>query len=298
MSICSCCASQKNELVYASMDSIYSSKPVNVVRCLGLECSNVFTDPKPSESELNDIYSKIYMYPVHFAIMGEKKYRARKMAAYIARHLGETKGKKVLEIGCMYGYLLEALGQENIQVEGIELDKAAVEHCQKNGLKAEQKSVEEFVKEGQKTYDLVVLSHVLEHLREPEKILQQLKSLLNKDALLVVAVPNSSSINRKIFGRFWGWWQVPIHVNHFNPNSLKKLGESADYSFQNEEKNGGDSLMIMLNFINMIKLKGHAGEPGSLQKVVIKVFSFFARYWYVLGNEELVMAFKKRGKTS
>ena len=83
-------------------------------------------------------------------------------------------------------------------------------------------------------------------------------------------------------------------MNHFNPISLKKLGESVELSFQNAEKNGGDSLMIMLNFINMIKLKGHAGEPGTLQKMIIKTFSFFARYWYLLGNEELVMAFKKK----
>lgn len=291
MSICSCCTSTKNELVYANMDSIYSSHPVNVVKCL--ECSNVYTDPRPTEEELNSIYGKIYMYPVHFAIMGEKKYRARKMANYIAKHLGVLAGKNVLEVGCMYGYLLEALGNKNIHAEGIELDRTAVEHGLKNGLKVTQTSVEDFVKAGSKTYDLVVLSHVLEHLREPEIILQKLKPLLAKNGLLVIAVPNSSSIHRKLFGRFWGWWQVPIHVNHFNPNSLKRLGESAGFSFQNMEQNGGDSLMIMLNFINMIKLKGHAGEPGTLQKIVIKTFSSFARYWYLLGNEELVMAFKK-----
>lgn len=292
MSICSCCTSTKNELVYANMDSIYSLHPVNVVKCL--ECSNVFTDPKPTEEELNAVYGNTYMYPIHFTILGEKKYRARKMANYIAKHLGALEGKKVLEIGCMYGYLLEALGAKNINAEGIELDKTAVEHGLKNGLKVSQTSVEDFVKTGSKTYDLVVLSHVLEHLREPEIILQKLKPLLNQNGLLVIAVPNSSSINRKLFGRYWGWWQVPIHVNHFNPISLKKLGESVELSFQNAEKNGGDSLMIMLNFINMIKLKGHAGEPGTLQKMIIKTFSFFARYWYLLGNEELVMAFKKK----
>lgn len=278
--------------MYSKMDSIYSSYPVNVVRCS--RCSHVYTDPKPSENELKEIYDKIYMYPVHFAIMGEKRYRARKMAKYIEQLLGSGGHKEVLEIGCMYGYLLEALKKRRVQAEGIELDKAAVEHCQKNGLQVSQSSAEDLVKMGQKTYDLVVLSHVLEHLREPEKILQQLKGLLRKDGLLVVAVPNSSSINRKLFGRFWGWWQVPIHVNHFNQNSLKLLGENAEYVWQKQQKNGGDSLMIMLNFINMIKLKGHAGEPGAFQKIVIKLFSSFARYWYLIGNEELVMTFKKK----
>ncbi len=256
-------------------------------------CSNVYTLPRPLEKELADIYKDVYMYKVHFAILAEKKARAREMARLLVEDREPGKKGSVLEVGSMYGYLLEELKKKDFEVCGVELDKKAVEYCHKNGMEVFALSVEQFVKESNRKFDTIVMSHALEHLLDPARVLTQLCELLTEKGQLIIAVPNSTSVNRKLFGRFWGWWQVPVHINHFNLPALSKLLETTGYRVAKHKYYGGDSLMILLNFMNMVGLKGKQKEPGIFQTVIIKCFSFIFRYWYWLGNEELVIVAKK-----
>lgn len=256
-------------------------------------CGNIFTIPKPTEQELSDIYTNNYMYSVHFAILPEKRARAREMARMVVKERDDKTGNKVLEIGSMYGYLLEELKKKEFDICGVELDKKAVEHCKENGIETFQMSVEQFVKESKKKFDVIIMSHVLEHVLEPKEVLLQLNEILNDNGQLIIAVPNSSSINRKVFGRYWGWWQVPVHVDHFNLGGLSKLLQVTNFKISKHKFYGGDSMMILLNFINMVGLKGKQKELGTFQTLIIKCFSFIFRWWYWIGNEELVIIAKK-----
>ena len=72
-------------------------------------------------------------------------------------------------------------------------------------------------------YDLVVAWMVLEHLHDPVLALQKLRSWKKDDGWLVVSVPNTSAWSFKFFKNNWHALQLPNHLFHFTPDTLRKV---------------------------------------------------------------------------
>jgi len=289
---CSCCLGKEGEIIYEGLTSIYSSEKWSVVRCSN--CGNIITLPVPTAELLEKIYSETYLYPVHRAAMSEKRFRSKSMAGYIKALRKPSKQATILEAGCMYGYLLQEL-KDDYTVKGIEIGSEAVDYCRKNGLDVTDISLEDYLR-NDSTFDIIILSHVFEHLLHADGVFEKLLSRLNDDGMLVISVPNSDSICRKFFGRYWGWWQVPVHINHFSKSALRKLAQRFDVRIESTRYRGGDSLMLMLNFVNLLGFRGQSRKPGSLQVMLIVLWSALTRWWYFLGNEELTVVIRKTRK--
>jgi len=67
--------------------------------------------------------------------------------------------------------------------------------------------------------DVIALWHVIEHLSDPWEMLTAISDKLNKNGVLILAFPNISSLQFKLFGRFWTHLDAPRHI-HFFPSSL------------------------------------------------------------------------------
>ena len=65
----------------------------------------------------------------------------------------------------------------------------------------------------------VILRHVLEHIRDPKKLIQRFIEW--GASYIYILVPNSSCLLRKIFGKYETMWGLPYHIWHFNKKSLK-----------------------------------------------------------------------------
>lgn len=287
---CMCCGATEGELIHSRLTSVYSKDKWSVVKCKS--CGNIVTLPVPDRKILNDIYSNTYLYPVHHLILGEKRMRARDLAKYIRKILPE-KGKKIFEAGCMYGYLIGELKSDYV-VKGIEIGEESVKVCKSNGLDVLDISLENYLADYDEKFDVIVLSHVFEHLLSCDTILEQLASRLNSSGIIILCIPNSDSVTRKIFGRFWGWWQVPVHINHFSELPLRVLAERKQLKVDYLRRKGGDSLMLLLNLINIFRFHNQSKPPGTLQKFIIRIFSAVFRYWYYVGNEELTVVMKRK----
>ncbi len=288
---CSCCNGRIGEKIYDGLTSVYTNQPWGLIKCD--TCTNIITYPVPDENLLSDIYTNSYQYSVHLLIYDEKKMRAKKLSEFIKQKCSKSEHTSALEIGCLYGYLLQCL-KADYKVKGIELDKEAVKYCNGQSLDVKETSVEDFLSKQNEKFDIVILSHVFEHILKPKDILQGLRKILSKDGKLIISVPNSDSICRKVFRRYWGWWQVPVHINHFNENALRRIANENNFDVVDVKYRGGDSLMILLNFINLFGFKNKNKPPGFFSRVVIKIFSFIFRYWYFIGNEELTIILKNR----
>ena len=279
--------------MYSGLKSVYTSRPYSVVICTN--CSNGITSPAVDKLELNQIYSETYLYPVHLLALGEKKYRARSMAKFVKQNSPAKTHPKVLEVGCMFGYLLQEL-EDEYKVKGIDIGRDAVKYCRNHGLDVDDTSIENFISNSNEQFDIIILSHVLEHLLKPDEVLLDLQNHLNPGGNIYILVPNYKSISPKIFGKYWGWWQVPVHINHFNEQSLMSLAEISGYQKHHSRFKGGDSLMLLLNLINLFSFRNNKSEPGFFQKMIIGFFTNIFRYWYLIGNEELTMLIKKKHK--
>ncbi len=282
---CACCGGNNGKIIYEGLTSIYSVQSWSVVECA--ECKNIITVPVPSAKLLDEIYSSTYLYKVHLLASNEKRFRSRSMAEYI-RKISPGKNSKLLEAGCMYGYLLDEL-RNDYSVKGIEIGDEAVSFCKSKGLDVSDSSIENYLGLSNEKFDVIILSHVFEHLLAPDSVIALLRERLTTAGKIVISVPNSDSLCRKLFGKNWGWWQVPVHINHFRLSALQKLADRSGLKIEDARFKGGDSLMLLLNFINLFGFRGDGKAPGIFQKTVIRFFTFFFRYWYHLGNEELTV---------
>lgn len=284
MKQCPVCNHTRTKLYLKDVQSVYSSRPYDVRNCPN--CDHYFTNPLPSSKELGNIYSNKYAYTVHSLINPEKKMRARKYAELIV-NLG---AKNALEIGCMHGLLLHELDQKGVQAAGIELDAKAVAHCKKLGYDVEEDSLESYAKKySSKKHDAVVLSHVLEHIVKPKEQVKLLKKQLTKNGSLVIVVPNSKAGTQKLFGRYWGYWQTPIHINHFNEQSITHLLKESGLKVDSIKYVGADSLFFLSSIANRLGAKNDTNDLSFAKKVLVKTTSVILRPWYHLGKEDMIV---------
>lgn len=135
-------------------------------------------------------------------------------------------GNTLLEIGTGKGNFLKRAIDSGYDSLGIEPSSRSYKIAKtKLGDKVFQCMLENIHSHPQlnKVFDYIFLWHVLEHLRDPKKSIEILKSFLNQHGFLVIAVPNFNSYQRKYGKRNWYHLDPPRHLSHFTPKSLEHL---------------------------------------------------------------------------
>lgn len=138
--------------------------------------------------------------------------------------------KKVLDIGCGSGMLLEYFKKNNFKVFGIEGDKTAANFTakiigKKNVFAGE---FNDFYKKKKDNFDLIILSHILEHTANPVDFLKKNIQMLNSGGYIYIEVPYE--IFYKILQPGFVVYEpiLPFHLLHsysFTPNAIFKLIE-------------------------------------------------------------------------
>ncbi|MCG3768977.1 MAG: Demethylmenaquinone methyltransferase [Nitrosomonadaceae bacterium] len=137
-------------------------------------------------------------------------------------------GMKVLDYGCGTGVSLleiEALGAE---AYGIEADPNVQQVIDKLGLRIHIGSLDD-APFGGVLFDLIVLNQVLEHIPNPETLLEKLRARLKPGGRVVLSFPNADSIFARFFKRTWINWHVPYHLHHFSSRSAHLFFERCSW---------------------------------------------------------------------
>lgn len=142
-----------------------------------------------------------------------------------AKNIGEN--KKILDLGCRDG-ALTTFFMKNNDVTGADIDTVALEKAGKKGINTLHFDINgDWQSISQNKYEVVVIAETLEHIYYPEKIIQKISQILDRDGLLIGSVPNAFSlINR--FRLFFGRkaktpLHDPTHINHFSHKELKQM---------------------------------------------------------------------------
>ena len=130
-------------------------------------------------------------------------------------------GGTILDVGSGSGRLMAVLAAWGFQVHGVEPSARAVDAARAAGLDVCRGTIANV--SGTERFDVVVLSHVLEHVVDPVDVLADARRLLRPNGRLVVAIPNRQCLERRLFGPHWDGWDVPRHVHHFDPDTLRRL---------------------------------------------------------------------------
>lgn len=146
-------------------------------------------------------------------------------------------GSYVFDVGCGEGQLASILTEKGCQVDGmdIKLDRlAGSRHHYKNLIEGDIETFD-FNRHGCK-YDAVIFSDVLEHLKEPERVLEKAPLLLRDKGKVLISLPNVAYfLNRLALlrGR-WDYQDEGIldrtHLRFFTMQTGKKLIEASGFS--------------------------------------------------------------------
>jgi len=135
---------------------------------------------------------------------------------------------RVLDVGCGYGFLLEALERAGYEAHGIEVSAYAAEQARRRirGQVIQQGAEEPFPFPGGH-FDAVTLLDVIEHLAGYPAALASCARCLRPGGKLFVITLNAQSLARPLLGRRWAWHQDPTHVHMFSARMLRQGLEAA-----------------------------------------------------------------------
>lgn len=136
-------------------------------------------------------------------------------------YLRQPNVKKVLEVGCGYGDMLEVFRRKGFHVFGTEASPRRAQSCRDRGLNVLDCGVDNFKPlEHVGPFDLAYSNHVLEHIADPASHLKNLASIIQEEGYLYVQVPHlMHEVN------FFHQCHTPVHCHSFSPRSLSLLLE-------------------------------------------------------------------------
>lgn len=278
-----------------------------LVRCPA--CSLVWlTDPpKPSEMHLHytDAYHKL------ISSAGDDSYRRwRERKADLAEY---KQSGTLLDLGCSSGSFLASMQSDSWKLYGIEM----AQECAK---KAEERSkARVFVGDildapyPREFFDAITCFDVLEHLYEPGRVMARVSGWLKPGGIFYVQVPNIDSAEASVFGTYWHGLELPRHLFHYSPVSLKFLAASVglrEALFETRRNPAvGTSLRYMWDdFFRVIGMqqtpvayRGEASLPWKAARKLVRVTILRALLAMapMLGAGEAIHAiFQKPGATS
>lgn len=258
----------KGEVVYEGLhDRLFRAPGTwTLKRCPGKDCGLVWLDPAPCRDEIWKAYTTYYTHQdnqrvslnslkraYHFIrdcylslrygyFPGESRSRLKWLGAVVylfpgrrsdvdfsVMDLSNNPEGRLLEIGCGSGTLLDYMSSLGWQTAGLDIDPAAVALARKKGLQVSCGTLEAQHYEDD-MFDAVAMSHVIEHVPDPEVLLAECHRILKPGGVLSLVTPNIESFGSSYFGRSWLHLDPPRHLMLYNCKALEKLVRKAGFT--------------------------------------------------------------------
>lgn len=258
---CPICKNTSFEKVMDCKDYTVSNKTFTIVSCK--KCGLQFTNPIPLEDEIGKYYeSEEYISHSNTSkgIVNKLYQSVRNITLQQKLKLVKnlTQGKKILDIGSGTGEFLKVCKEADFEVIGIEPSEEAKRFAIKN-YKLEihpENKIKEF---NEKSFDLITMWHVLEHVYHLEERVKEINRILKKNGVLVVAVPNRNSYDAKHYKQYWAAYDLPRHLYHFTEKDIKNLFEKNGFVLEKTLPMKFDSF-----YVSMLSEKYKNGKDNFL----------------------------------
>jgi len=137
---------------------------------------------------------------------------------------GSNAGRRVIDIGCSNGALLEYLGAR-WQKDGIEPSAQAAEMARRRGVNIVGAVVEDAV--AGSGYDAALAIDIVEHLPNPLRFFQRVASLLKPDGVLVLLTGDTDAPAWRWQGSRYWYCSMPEHVSFFCYDALERVASAS-----------------------------------------------------------------------
>jgi 2-polyprenyl-3-methyl-5-hydroxy-6-metoxy-1,4-benzoquinol methylase len=189
------------------------------------KCGLVYQSPRPVFEELRNHYDEDY-FDYEFSNQ-ENFFNLMKLGL---RDIGfdglfkDSSGKRFLDIGCATGLLLKFLRENGWETTGVEICEPSarygIEHFGLNifiGTLHQANFPDHY-------FDVVHLSHLIEHVPDPLGLLVEIKRVLKPDGHMILTTPNIGGFQARISGNNWRS-AIPEHIYLFSKKTMRRLLE-------------------------------------------------------------------------
>ncbi len=218
----------QKELYLTCKDYTVSNKIFDLL--YNLEFDMLETSPKPKDEDLASYYES----DAYISHTDSKKSITEKLYQIVKRvtlqkklkliNSLKTTNKDLLDVGCGTGDFLVTCKNDRWNVVGVEPNKKAMKIASDKLKEKVQSNIFIDLSEvDAQKFDVITLWHVLEHVPNLAGYIENLKSLLKPNGILIVAVPNFKSYDAVYYKQFWAAFDVPRHLWHFSKQAIQLL---------------------------------------------------------------------------
>jgi len=219
-------------------------------QCANPECGLLWLDPRPVEADLLKAYAQYHTHGPQYAgaslsAMPKALNTICRLASRLSDQftglatqrrqlrkmfLGAERPGRLLEVGCGGGRFLNRMRRAGWEVEGTDFDPQAAERvAARYGIRVACGALAD-LRYAADTFDAVAMSQVIEHVHDPQALLQECRRVLVPGGSLVVTTPNSRSQAHAMYGRYWRGLEPPRHLHIFSPAALERCARDAGFA--------------------------------------------------------------------
>lgn len=191
-------------------------------------------------------------------------YLSFQLPEYLKEQLPLDKSAPVLDIGCGFGQMLLRLRDAGYsEIQGVDIGNESVQFCQSQGLQVQQiDSISTFANQNEGKFQLILMSHVLEHIPKEEVIpnLVAIRKMLAPGGAFVVMVPNAQSAT----GVYW-MYEDYTHYQLFTSGSLLYVLRSAGFQ--------------KIEFLDPKCLKGLSPFKQWKRRIFLRMYELKVNFW-------------------
>jgi radical SAM protein with 4Fe4S-binding SPASM domain len=208
------------------------------------KCTLIYPSPRPKEHYINEQYkSGRFSKFFHKVYLPSADYRMKTIFLERVENIIKPRvpSGKILDIGCSSGHFLKVADNHGYDVFGIEPNPEMV-------LFAKQILGLQNIKNGMFTdgmypsnyFDVITLWDVLEHVVDPNKLLQAAKNILKPGGWIFAYTENIDSFNVFISKSDSEMIAADVHIRHYSPKTFKIEFEKAGFAVREVMTHGLD----------------------------------------------------------
>jgi SAM-dependent methyltransferase len=132
-------------------------------------------------------------------------------------------GRRVLDLGCRDGALTQAYLEGN-DIVGVDADREALGEAAKLGIETRWADLDRPLELPDDSFDVVVAGELLEHLRDPHRLVADVRRVLRPGGTFIASVPNAYRLKGRVlflFGR--PPENDPTHLQMFSGADVRAL---------------------------------------------------------------------------
>lgn len=226
---CPVCSGKAWDSIFSVVDQLVSKHAFSIIQCKNCGLRVTQDAPGPLSS------SAYYASEAYVSHSNTKQglinrlyqlVRTRTLSQKVkwVERCTRLRGGRILDVGSGAGAFVAALRCAGWRADGLEPDPTA-RQVAINDFGITLMESNQLFKLPAGEFDAITLWHVLEHVHDLDGYMQAFRRLLKPGGRLLLALPNHTSFDANHFQRWWAAYDVPRHLYHFAPASIRHLAQ-------------------------------------------------------------------------